>query len=422
LSDAILKETPLMGSFMSFYQPIADKSHFFCLCFAMITAIAAPISTAVTSVSCVAMLVMWLLSGRFIKTLTIAYQQPTGKMILIFYLWLIVGGFYGDFPWKETLGTLSSWKKLAYTFILLGLFYQEKWKRRFIYSYVIFMALAAALAVFLWGINLNIRQGSGHSPGIFMTNYATQSAAFVAALLACLFFYYETPLKAKKNLLAITMGLFIFNVFFISGARTAYFALPIAIVFAIGSLYSFKKLPLIMVVSGIILCVIVFTSSRLQQRINEGITELNSYDTSPHISSIGVRVIFVQNTLALIKKQPLLGYGTASFKSVYEKYAAQKYTGWRALPTTDPHNIYLYITLENGLIGLALFLSYLLVAFRQGLQQDIYGKMAVSFLMAIAVSCLFNSYFKTFPEGHLLAFFMGILLAHKRGSCDPSVY
>ncbi|MCK4492922.1 MAG: O-antigen ligase family protein, partial [Methylococcales bacterium] len=93
---------------------------------------------------------------------------------------------------------------------------------------------------------------------------------------------------------------------------------------------------------------------------------------------------------------------------------AQKYTGWRALSTTDPHNIYLYITLENGLIGLVLFLSYLFVAFRQGLRQGIYGKIAISFLMAITVSCLFNSYFKTFPEGHLLAFFMGILLSYKK--------
>ncbi|MCK5728229.1 MAG: O-antigen ligase family protein [Methylococcales bacterium] len=399
---------------MSFYQSIAEKAHVCCLCFAMITAIAAPISTAITSIACVAMLVMWVLSGTFFSTLKISYQQATGKMILVFYLWLVIGSLYGELPWMETLGILSSWKKLAYTFIVLGLFYHQAWKQRFIYSYVIFMAAAALLAVFLWIIDLNIRTGAGHSPGIFMTNYATQSTAFIAALLASIFLFQQTISRTMKHLLAISIGLFIVNIFFISGARTAYFALPIAIVFAIGSLYSFRKLPLIIVMATVVLFALITTSNTLQQRVNEGIKELKSYDTSPHISSIGVRVIFVQNTLELIKKQPLLGYGTASFKPVYEKYVAQKYTGWRALPTTDPHNIYLYITLENGLIGLVLFLSYLFVAFRQGLQQGIYGKIAVSFLMAITVSCLFNSYFKTFPEGHLLAFFMGILLSYKK--------
>ena len=404
----------LIKRLRSSYKTVADKALIFCLYAAIITAIAAPISTAITSVACVTTLVMWVLSGTFFSTLKTSYQQATGKMILVFYLWLFIGSFYGGLPWVETLDILSSWKKLAYTFILLGLFYDHKWKQCFIYSYVIFMAAAALLAVFLWGIDLNIRTGSGHSAGIFMTNYATQSTAFIAALLASFFLFQQTTSRTKQSLLAISIGLFILNIFFISGARTAYFALPIAIVFATGCLYSFRKLPLIIAMVAGVLFALMTTSNTLQQRVNEGISELKAYDTSPNISSIGVRVIFVQNTLELIKKQPLLGYGTASFKSVYKKHVAQKYTGWRALSTTDPHNIYLYITLENGLIGLVLFLSYLFVAFRQGLRQGIYGKIAISFLMAITVSCLFNSYFKTFPEGHLLAFFMGILLSYKK--------
>ncbi|MCK4492667.1 MAG: O-antigen ligase family protein, partial [Methylococcales bacterium] len=122
----------------SSYKTVADKALIFCLYAAIITAIAAPISTAITSVACVTTLVMWVLSGTFFSTLKTSYQQATGKMILVFYLWLFIGSFYGGLPWVETLDILSSWKKLAYTFILLGLFYDHKWKQCFIYSYVIF--------------------------------------------------------------------------------------------------------------------------------------------------------------------------------------------------------------------------------------------------------------------------------------------
>ena len=408
-----------MSGFLSstktiYYQNTADKFYSSCLCFSIIIAIAAPISTAVTSIGCVLMLVTWLLSGKAILSLKIAYQQPTGKIILVFFTWLIISTFYAETSWDDKLDTLLSWKKLIYTFILLGLFYTQKWKDYFINSYVSFMGVAAVVGVILWSMNLIVRQGAGHDAGIFMTNYATQSTAFIAALLSCIFLLHQTSSPLKKYFLGLAICLFIFNIFFISGARTGYLALPVAVIFAMGSLYSYKKFPLIIAVASILLIGLVISSSTLQQRIDEGIKEFNSYDTSPHISSIGVRVIFAKNTLELIKQKPLLGYGTSSFKSVYGQYVATHYQGWRALTTTDPHNIYLYVCLENGIIGLILFLSYIFIALRQGLQQAFYGKMAASFLIAITVASLFNAYFKTFPEGHLLAFFIGILLANDK--------
>lgn len=397
---------------MFFYQKLADKFYLYCLWLAIITTIAASISTAITSICCIAMLITWLLSGQVINSLKVSYQQATGKMILVFFVWLLIGTFYADTSWSDKIDTLSSWKKLLYTFILLGLFYSQHWKQRFIHCYVGFMSVAAVVGIILWSLNQVVREGPGHNPGIFMTNYATQSTAFIAALLGCIFLLYETSSVVKKYFLGLAIGLFVFNIFFISGARTAYFALPIAVIFAIGSLYGYKKLPVIIALIGLLIMSLVIISTTAQQRINEGIKEFNQYDSSPHISSIGVRVIFVKNTLELIKQKPLLGYGTSAFESVYGHYAAKHYQGWRALTTTDPHNIYLYVFLENGLIGLLLFLSYIYIALRQGLQQMLYGKMAASFLMAMAVASLFNAYFKTFPEGHLLAFFIGILLAN----------
>jgi O-antigen ligase len=401
------------------YQKIADKFYFACLCFSIIIAIAAPISTAVTSIGCVLMLITWLLSGKAILSLKIAYQQPTGKIILVFFAWLIISAVYAETSWDDKLNTLLSWKKLIYTFILLGLFYTKKWKDYFINSYVSFMGIAAIIGIILWSMNLIVRKGAGHDAGIFMTNYATQSTAFIAALLACIFLLHQMPSLIKRYFLGLAICLFIFNIFFISGARTGYFALPIAVVFALGSLYSYKKFPIIIAIASILLIGLVVSSSTVQQRVNEGIKEFNSYDTSPHISSIGVRVIFAKNTLELIKQKPLLGYGTSSFESVYGQYVAAHYQGWRALSTTDPHNIYLYVCLENGIIGLIIFLGYIFIALRQGLQQVFYGQIAASFLIAITVASLFNAYFKTFPEGHLLAFFIGILLAnHKNTSTE----
>ena len=155
------------------------------------------------------------------------------------------------------------------------------------------------------------------------------------------------------------------------------------------------------------------TAKSLQQRIKLGWDEKTNYQTSENVTSIGIRVIFAQNTWELIQQKPLLGYGTSSFKSVYSPHAAAKYQDWRGDPTTDPHNQYLFVWLENGLFGLLIFLTYIYTAIRQGGTQRPYGAIAASVLVAIAAASLFNSNFKTFPEGHLLAFFVGCLLAQK---------
>ncbi|WP_254257810.1 O-antigen ligase family protein [Methylobacter tundripaludum] len=306
---------------------------------------------------------------------------------------------------------MLSWKKLAFTFVLLGLFYQTHWKRLFVGSYLAVMVIAGLVAVPLWLADLSIR--SGREPGIFMTNYASQSMAFIAAVVCCIFLLRQQLSLKHKYLLYGVIALFIVNIFFISPARSGYVAFPFAVIFAAGCVYGYKKLLPIIAVTGSVMLVAILCSSTLQQRTQTGLTEKAAYQTSGELTSIGVRVIFAKNTLSLIKEHPVLGYGTSSFKSTYSRYAAAQYSGWRGTSTSDPHNQYLFVWLENGLIGLLLFFAYIYTAIRQGLNSQPYGVIAASFLVAVCATSLFNSHFKTFPEGNLLAFFVGILLAQR---------
>ncbi|MGZ5050620.1 MAG: O-antigen ligase family protein [Methylobacter sp.] len=400
------------------YSVIGEKSLTLCRWLAIATAIAAPMSTAVASVASTAMVATWLISGNVVSSLKIAARQPAGKMLLLFLWWLLIGTFDAATDWADKIETLLSWKKLAFTFVLLGLFYEEHWKRLFIKSYLSVMVVSALVAVPLWLADLMVREG--REPGIFMTNYSTQSMAFIAATICCVFLLKESLSVRQKYWLIAAVVLFLFNIFFISNARSGYVALPIAMVFALSCLYGFKKLPRILGAAGILLAVVVLTSTTLQQRIQKGLTEKSSYQTSEQPTSIGIRMVLAKSSIALIKERPMFGYGTSSFKTTYGSYVATRYADWRAEPISDPHNQYLFVWLENGLFGLVLFLSYIVTAIRQGLRQPLYGAMAASFLVAVCASSLFNSHFKTFPEGNLLAFFVGILLAQQMAATQQS--
>lgn len=396
------------------FSNFSENSLNACRYLTILAAVAAPISTALASITMVALLIVWLISGQAIQTLKQSWQQPVGKMIVLFFVWLLIGTIYADTDWHIKLTTLLSWKKLLIAYVLLGIFQQREWQKRFVYWYVIAMLIAAIIGFSLWLLDLEIRPSNGAKAGIFMTNHATQSMAFVAAFLSCIFLIPEFKDTPYRYYIWAAIGLFLFNIFFISSARSGYLAVPFAAIFAVGSIYGFRKLPHIAALVAIALLVFGLTSNTLQDRIKLAIDEQTNYQTSSAETSVGIRVIFYKNTWELIKERPWFGYGTSSFKSVYSALAATKSQDWRGGGTSDPHNQYLFIWLENGLFGLVLFFAYIYVGIRQGLNNKPYGAIAASFLVAIAASSLFNSHFKTFAEGHLLAFFLGALL------CRPS--
>ena len=392
------------------YSILAEKSLLTCRYLAIVVAIAAPISTAVTSVACIAMLLTWLMSGQVWQGLKVSVNQPAGKMLLVFIAWLMISSLYADTAWTDKVTTLLSWKKLLYTFLLLGLFYQIEWKRRFIYYYLAAMSFLAVITVCLWLLDIKVK---GATFGIIMTNHTSQSLAFVVAVLCGIFVYKESLSLKIKALVIGLIVLFIVNVFFVSPSRSGYLALPVATFFILVNLYGYKKLPHTLVVMAIALVLVALTSSTLQQRIKVAFEENKNSQTSETLTSIGVRDIFRQNTIELIKEKPLLGYGTSSFKTVYSTYAATKYQDWRGESVSDPHNQYLFVWLENGLVGLLLFLAYIYMAIKQGVTQKSYGVIGASVFIVFVTTSLFNSHFKTFPEGHLLAFFVGCLLARQ---------
>lgn len=384
---------------------------------AILTVIAAPMSTAITGIACVALLIFWLISGRAVQTLELSWRQPFGKMIVLFYAWLLLGTLYAETDWPDRLQTLSSWKKLIYAFILLGIFQHAAWQKRFVNSYVIAMSIAATLGLILWSFSLIIRPSNGSiTAGIFMTNHATQSMAFVAATLCCIFLLHDAKSPRMKYVIGAAIGLFLFNIFFISTARSGYLALPVAAIFAVSSIHGHRKLPHILTLAAVVILTFGLTSNTLQQRVKLALDEQAHYQTSSSETSVGVRMIFYKNTLELIRERPWLGYGTSSFKPVYGALAASKYQDWRAVGTGDPHNQYLFVWLENGLFGLLLLLAYIYTGVRQGLKNPPYGAIAASFLIAITVSSLFNSHFKTYAEGYMLAFFLGALLTRPADS------
>ena len=67
-----------------------------------------------------------------------------------------------------------------------------------------------------------------------------------------------------------------------------------------------------------------------------------------------IRYVFVKESLKRIKQKPILGYGTGSFGTIF---IDEVKSGHKFYSHTTPHNQYLFVWFELGILGLLLLLS-----------------------------------------------------------------
>jgi len=123
--------------------------------------------------------------------------------------------------------------------------------------------------------------------------------------------------------------------------------------------------------------------------------------------------VFWENTLKMIAEKPLLGSGSGGFSQDYANFVAD-IEGWRSIVTDDPHQQYLLIAAEQGLIGLGIFMAGLMVmVISRGDNNN--RSCALGILILTATNGMFQGHFGAFVEGRLFWILMGVLLC----STDP---
>ena len=150
-----------------------------------------------------------------------------------------------------------------------------------------------------------------------------------------------------------------------------------------------------------------------KNRVTMGIDEIHNYETSPVVTSIGIRIMMLKNTIQILKRfeNPLLGYGTNGFKAAYKKQV-QGQEGWQNQATDDPHNQYLKILVEHGAIGLVLFLLFIFSFFRQNIKGTFYI-LGIGVLLAWSATSLFSGHFTTFSAGRFLMIWCSAMLSEQ---------
>jgi O-antigen ligase len=366
-----------------------------------------------------------------------ARHHPVARAAMLLFLMLLVGTLYGDTPLREAMGILGKYMDLAFIPLFMFALAKPDSRKLAIYAFIAAMGVTLLLS-YLGGFGILPHQSwmpvislpgisFSENPVIFHSHIAQNNMMALAAFLAFLKARGDTS-GLKRFGWAGFGTLALFNILFMVQGRTGYAVLLILITWFVWSSakrYWAKadralgaKQALAVLFALVSMVFVAYSlSPRLQDRVHNTVAEYESW-TPYHgkTTSTGQRLDWYYATAGIIVDQPLLGVGTGGFPAAFE----QKVTGQDIVMTQNPHNEYLMITVQTGVVGLVLLLFLFYTFWRTApllataFEQD----AARGLVLAYMVNCLFNSPLLDHADGLLFSFMAAVLFAGMKAQAN----
>ncbi len=367
-------------------------------------------SPPVTNVGLFLALLAFVALPDVVARMRVVLQQPVARAALVLFGVLALAMLWADAPWALRLHTLNGWRPVLLMLLVLALFSTWESKARLAAAYVGFGVFGALVSFYSWHFKVTLLESG--PLGTALRNPSTQSMVFVAAFTLALALAMVKP-KTRWLWASAAAALFL-NLLFVTTGRSGQMAVAlVAITLTLTLVQGRTRLGLLAALP-VVAAVVVALSPVVQQRFGLGWREMQSVQESPENNSMGMRVVMWRNTVQVIRASPWVGHGTGGFDAAYAMRIESNDGSWRSLPTSDPHNQYLYVWACAGLLGLAAFVGFLVAAARQPAARP-WKQTALALLLAWSATSLFSSHFQTFSEGHLLLLLLGVLLAPQTG-------
>ncbi|MEY2780467.1 MAG: hypothetical protein RL307_171 [Pseudomonadota bacterium] len=247
------------------------------------------------------------------------------------------------------------------------------------------------------------------SLGVVFTS--TLEQPIMLSLMAWVLFQFgESVLSPRmKNLKWILIALTLFNVFFLSTGRSGYVAGGL-VVFLMAFQAVPKKWGWLAFAVPVLMVATAFTfSSRVQTRITVVYDEVSQYLESNQLSqeqlgSQGQRLNYWARSIDMVRDQPILGVGLGAWRMNYLKYG-----GLQSDAPSNPHQQYLLMAAEGGVIGLVLLLGWLIQLWRDAGRLTPPNALKGVLWVAVVVG-FFNCPFFGVGMGEMLLLLFALLL------------
>lgn len=375
--------------------------------FLIATAAMIPVSVGATNIFILMTVVLSLCAEQSWVKLRKSWDSPVVKASLLLFLVCAISVIYTENSWSTAFHGLHKYAKLLYIPLLFPLFSEEKWRTRVLNAFIIAMLLTLALSYMKWLGWISI--GKTLAPDTIFKNHIETS--FFLSFIAFLFAHKIVEVQKQKWLYVAGFSLLTFNLFFINEGRTGYLIFIILMSLFAWQRFRWKGILAALVTLPLILFSIYSFSGIFKSKINIINNNLEKYEQQElDGNSVGLRMEFAKNSLQLIKQHPFLGYGVGAFHNEYTKNYGNPPGFLEGLG--DPHNEYLMVITQIGLLGFALLLLLFYTEWRTSFYLNQSNKyFSQGFLIAMMVGCLCDSLLYLTTTGHFFVYFSALFFA-----------
>jgi O-antigen ligase len=358
---------------------------------ALLSGIAIPVSTAAQNIGAALLLLSFILTPVLWNELKKACLQPFAMTGLALGGALVLAILWTSASPNEAWGFVLKMRAYYLLPLFLVILSIPKAKNALLLGFAAATLLSVVLSCISAWLNYPMFQAIPGDWFIFRSH--TYHNYFAALLSTALFAGLLTNKFAGKwKWFALTCIVVLsYDILFLVAGRTGQilYLLMMAMVLLLWNWRWGLLLAGLTVIAGIL--ILPKYSPVIQRGVSNAQADLLAYSHGNANSSVGVRLEWYKNSVKLIQEQPLLGHGTGSFKNEYARISGV-IDG--PLSSNNPHNDYIWLSIELGLLGAVLLLGLLLSAAWQGRHLDLAWKLTLyAMLFGMGTSTLANSFF-----------------------------
>lgn len=388
----------------------------------IIFAFSLPLSRGSISFFIVLLPLIWLLEGGFKNKIEKIKSQKILLFFFIYLFYLICSSF-----WSEDITKALNMIRMTSYFFLIFIFFTSIKRENIDLIINAFLMGMFVSEVVVYGVLFGFWQIGNATP--------TYLSPFMMHIDYSIFLAFTSLLLMNRVLLKkySLYEKFIFLFFFLTVTGNLFLSIgrtgQLALVFGIIILFIIHfKISLKSMISSILVTIVVFTaayqvSDNFQTRVSETVNELKDIKAGNLNGSWGIRIAYWITSYNLMGNN-LFGYGIGDFEQVISNELKDEKYNYLSIETKEfmskhhPHNQYLLILLQIGIIGLILFLYIIYLLFKLHIVDEEFKKGSIVFLVVYLVGCMAEPLFNKQFTLVLFILFISIFLLKEEKSFE----
>lgn len=372
-----------------------------------------PLTTAGGNLIIGIIVLLWLFSGQYGDKYHQIKQNKLARLSILFFLIHLLGLLWTQ-DWQWGLLILKKMSDFLFLLPILLTLTKKEYIKYYISAFILAMTLTEFLSYLVWFEVIGpLHKATAGNPTPTMSHISYNPFLTFGIYLLSHELLFNNKLKRMHKVMygffAITMSI---NMFITGGraGQVMYFVMLVLLIFQFYNWQKVKAFLLSLIIIPSVFLLAYNTSSQFHHRVDEAVKNIDSYYSGGYRdTSVGQRITYTTNSINLILSNPFFGVGTGDFPSAYKTVHLENTPDVNL--TVNPHNMYILVTVQLGLLGLVsmLFIFYHQLRFALSKNKGIRRDLGVALPLLFLVIMWSDSYLLGHYTTILFVFFSSFL-------------